>query len=136
MVFSCYRKPTQPSLKSKNGMKIGIAKCCLIMPLATVNSNCFFNKSRLQDYQIWRWKGWQNSNLFYPYWWQKKLIVNIYNENIESKQIILLKKFDCLLENLNSLLDHEIILGGDWNFIFEKHLDASGGNSLKIIFHS
>ena len=64
---------------------------------------------------------------------KKKLIVNIYNENIESKQIILLKKLNCLLENFNSLLDHAIILGGDWNFIFDKHLDASGGNpQLKL----
>ena len=57
---------------------------------------------------------------------KKFLLVNIYNENIESKQILLLKK-------LSDILEHEIIMGGDWNFIQVKKLDADGGNlSLKL----
>ena len=64
---------------------------------------------------------------------RKLLLVNIYNENIEQKQVILLKKLDVLLESFSDVQDHEIIMGGDWNVILDKNLDASGGNpQLKL----
>ena len=59
--------------------------------------------------------------------------LNIYNENIESKQVLLLKKLNTLMESFSDILEHEIIMGGDWNFIRNKKLDADGGNpSLKL----
>ena len=58
---------------------------------------------------------------------RKFLIINVYNENTEKEQVILLKKLDSLLEKFNENLDHEVILGGDFNFIMDKTLDAQGG---------
>ena len=55
---------------------------------------------------------------------KKLLLVNIYNENIEHKQVILLIKLNELLGKFNDILDHEIIMGGDWNFILDNKLDA------------
>ena len=64
---------------------------------------------------------------------KKLLLINIYNENTEQKQVALLKKLGRLLENFENVPDHEIITGGDWNVIFDKKLDAHGGNpSLKL----
>ena len=64
---------------------------------------------------------------------KKLLLVNIYNENIENKQVLLLQKLSTLLETFSDILEHEIIMGGDWNFIQDKKLDAAGGNpSLKL----
>ena len=64
---------------------------------------------------------------------KKLLLVNIYNENTESKQVLLLKKLNTLMECFSDILEHEIIMGGDWNFIRNKKLDADGGNpSLKL----
>ena len=51
---------------------------------------------------------------------RKFLLVNIYNDNIEQKQVILLKKVTEMMGNIDNILDHEIITGGDWNFIFDK----------------
>ena len=31
-----------------------------------------------------------------------------------------------MLENFGDVTDHEIILGGDFNFVFSKELDTSG----------
>ena len=61
---------------------------------------------------------------------KKLLLVNIYNENTEREQIILLKKLNALLETFSDILEHDIIMGGDWNFILDKKLDAYGGNPL------
>ena len=64
---------------------------------------------------------------------EKLLLINVYNENTEQNQITLLKKLYTLLENFNNILDHEIIMGGDWNFILDNHLDAEGGSkALKL----
>ena len=37
------------------------------------------------------------------------------------------------MECFSDILEHKIIMGGDWNFIRNKKLDADGGNpSLKL----
>ena len=59
---------------------------------------------------------------------RKYLIVNIYNNNIEREQVETLKKLDELLGQFQDLEDFSIIMGGDWNFILDKSLDAYGGN--------
>jgi len=61
---------------------------------------------------------------------RKFLLVNIYNDNVEQKQVILLKKVTEMMGNIDDILDHEIIMGGDWNFIFDKKFDAEGGSPL------
>ena len=62
------------------------------------------------------------------------MLVNLYNENTEKKQVILLKKLDILFGNFEDILEHEIILGGDWNVIFDNKLDADGGSPpLKLL---
>ena len=64
---------------------------------------------------------------------QKILLVSIYNENVESKQVILLKNLNEKLSNILDIWDYEILIGGDWNFILNKKLDADGGSpSLKL----
>jgi len=49
-----------------------------------------------------------------------------------TKKIELLQKLDTQLSTYNCV-DHNIIIGGDWNFILNKDLDAEGGNpQLKL----
>ena len=60
------------------------------------------------------------------------LIGNIYNNNIETEQVKTLAKLSEMIEGLDPF-EYEIIIGGDWNFIFDKKFDAFGGNpSLKL----
>ena len=61
---------------------------------------------------------------------RKLLLVNLYNDNTEQKQVAILKKLHERLETFADILEHEIIVGGDWNFILDKKLDADGGNPL------
>ena len=61
---------------------------------------------------------------------RKLLLVNLYNENTEQKQVALLKKLHERLDTYDDILEHKIIIGGDWNFILDKKLDADGGNPL------
>jgi len=63
----------------------------------------------------------------------KFLVVNLYNNNIEKDQVDTLKKLDMLLSNFQNLDQYSIIMGGDWNFILDKKLDAYGGSpKLKL----
>ena len=63
----------------------------------------------------------------------KLLLVNIYNENLETEQVKLLKDLEIKLDEISDISEHVIIIGGDWNFILNKNLDALGGNpSLKL----
>ena len=60
------------------------------------------------------------------------MLINIYNENNEKDQIELLQKLENQLSTYNCV-ENNIIIGGDWNFIMDKHLDAEGGNpQLKL----
>ena len=62
----------------------------------------------------------------------KYVICNIYNDNVEKGQIEVLKMLYSKLSEIESILIDKIIIAGDWNFILDKELDASGGNpSLK-----
>ena len=64
---------------------------------------------------------------------QKFLIVNIYNENIEKDQVLLLKNLNEQLEKIEDIINFQIVIGGDWNFVLDKQLDTFGGNpSLKM----
>ena len=64
---------------------------------------------------------------------KKYMVVNIYNNNNEKEQVETLKKIDILVENFNDINEYSIVIGGDWNFILDKGLDAYGGNpKLKL----
>ena len=52
---------------------------------------------------------------------QKFSIGNIYNNNVETEQVKTLKKLSQMIEGLDPF-EYEIIIGGDWNFIFDKIL--------------
>ena len=43
---------------------------------------------------------------------------------------MLLKKLYKKLSSMNDLIEYEVIIGGYWNFINDKVLDAQGGNPL------
>ena len=61
------------------------------------------------------------------------MIVNVYNNNIEKEQVETLKKLDTFLSNFENINDFSFVIGGDWNFILDKDLDAYGGNpKLKL----
>ena len=60
-------------------------------------------------------------------------MINLYDHNIESEQVYTFKKIDNVLNKFENLNNHSIIIGGDWNFILDKQLDAAGGNpKLKL----
>ena len=64
---------------------------------------------------------------------KKFMIINVYNNNNEKEQVETLKKIDILMESFNDINDYFIVIGGDWNFILDKRLDAYGGNpKLKL----
>lgn len=61
------------------------------------------------------------------------LLINIYAPNDESSQVDLLMLIYQKITNLDLPEDTRIIWGGDFNFIFDLDLEASGGNPvLKI----
>ena len=60
------------------------------------------------------------------------LLINLYNANTESEQLITLSELSKMLENITDLSDKKIVFCGDFNVIFEPTLEAYGGNpSLK-----
>lgn len=59
---------------------------------------------------------------------KKLLIVNIYNPNNENPQVELLKLLFEKLDEIPNMLEHEIIIGGDWNCFIDRNLDCNGGN--------
>ena len=61
------------------------------------------------------------------------LIINIYNNNTETGQLVTLEKLEILMERFLNIGDHNIIIGGDWNFILDSSLDAEVTNvALKL----
>ena len=60
---------------------------------------------------------------------KKIMAINVYNSNYQDEQVTLLNKLREQMENYENILDYHIVMGGDWNFIFNKDLDHHGGNS-------
>ena len=58
----------------------------------------------------------------------KFALINIYNENNEIDQVRLLQQVDEQIEQLDVDSETNIVLGGDFNFYFDKNLEAIGGN--------
>ena len=55
------------------------------------------------------------------------LIINLYADNDQAGQLVTLAKLESLLESFDINEEHKIILGGDFNIIFDTQLDADGG---------
>ena len=51
-----------------------------------------------------------------------------YNENDEKDQLKLLDEVDAQIESFGLCLDGNVIIAGDFNFYFDKKLEATGGN--------
>ena len=56
------------------------------------------------------------------------ILINLYNENNECDQLKLLSLFEKSMEKFEPIDERNIILAGDFNFIFDLQLDAKGGN--------
>ena len=56
------------------------------------------------------------------------VLVNFYNENDEANQLKLFEKLEKSLEKFTDMDQKEMILAGDFNFVFDLQLDADGGN--------
>ena len=55
------------------------------------------------------------------------MFINIYNTNEEKTQLKHLQLLQTKLELFEDILEYKIILGGDFNFVLDRELDAEGG---------
>ena len=58
------------------------------------------------------------------------LLINLYNANTEKEQLVTLNDLDALLSKIDCLQSKRIIFAGDFNVIFDRRLDAKGGNPI------
>ena len=56
------------------------------------------------------------------------VLINLYNSNNESDQIMTLSELTFLLNSIDDIENQNIIFGGDFNFFFDSTIEASGGN--------
>ena len=63
------------------------------------------------------------------------LLINFYNANAEKEQLATLNDLEALLSKIDCFQSKRIIFAGDFNVIFDRRLDAKGGNP-KIKNHS
>ena len=61
----------------------------------------------------------------------KFVLINIYNCNTESQQLLTLTELQKPLQNVNDIGNKNIIIGGDFNFHFNSKLEAKGGKPTK-----
>ena len=58
------------------------------------------------------------------------VLINIYNANNKLDQVKTLTDLSEILECVNNIQNKNIILGGDFNIIFDSFLDAQGGKPI------
>ena len=58
------------------------------------------------------------------------ILVNIYNENIESEQQKVLNDLIELIKKVNIIHGKRIVLAGDFNLFFDSNLEAKGGKPI------
>ena len=56
------------------------------------------------------------------------LLINLYNANTEKEQLATLNDLEALLSKIDCFQSKRIIFAGDFNVIFDRRLDAKGGN--------
>ena len=54
-------------------------------------------------------------------------MINIYNCNTESQQLLTLSELHKILQNVDDIGNKNIIIGGDFNVHFNSKLEAKGG---------
>ena len=57
----------------------------------------------------------------------KFVLINVYNCNTESQQLLTLTELHKILQNVDDIGNKNIIIGGDFNFHFNSKLEAKGG---------
>ena len=60
----------------------------------------------------------------------KFVLINIYNCNTESQQLLTLTELHKILQNVDDIENKNIIIGGDLNFHFNSKLEAKGESQL------
>ena len=55
------------------------------------------------------------------------VLINIYNCNTESQQLLTLTELQKILKNVDDIGNKNIIIGGDFSFHFNSKLEAKGG---------
>ena len=60
----------------------------------------------------------------------KFVLINIYNCNTESQQLLTLTDLQKILQNVGDIGNKNIIVGGDFNFHFNSKLEAKGESQL------
>ena len=58
------------------------------------------------------------------------VLINIYNANTESEQLHTLNDLINILETFEDIQDKSVVLGGDFNVIFNPSLDSEGGKPV------
>ena len=60
----------------------------------------------------------------------KFVLINIYNCNTESQQLLTLTELNKILQNVDNIGNKNIIIGGDFNFHFNSKLEQKGESQL------
>ena len=55
------------------------------------------------------------------------LLANLYNPNKEPQQIEVMDNFISVIKSVDKDYECDIVLGGDFNFIFNTDLESDGG---------
>ena len=55
------------------------------------------------------------------------VLVDIYNPNTKTEQVVTLHDVDKMLETIKDLYDKHIVLADNFNFFFDTYLDSYGG---------
>ena len=58
------------------------------------------------------------------------MLINTYNANTESEQLHTLNDLINILETFEDIQDKSVVLGGDFNVIFNPSLDSEGGKPV------
>ena len=58
------------------------------------------------------------------------VLINIYNANTESEQLHTLNNLINILETFEDIWDKSVVLGGDFNVIFNPSLNSEGGKPV------
>ena len=58
------------------------------------------------------------------------VLINFYNANAESEQILTLTELNDVIMNIKNVKNKNIILGGDFNLHFDSKLEAKGGKPV------
>ena len=53
------------------------------------------------------------------------LLINLYNANLEDKQVKVLNDVNKLIDDIDDHHDYEIVFGSDFNCIFDAELDSN-----------